>query len=376
MPSAGPTAAQRRSRRNQIGQRHNPRPRLPAASLCLPGFLSGAYNRPADPGRETSRVRLTRPLEVNRMSTPYAYLRRQIIPLAEAKIGILTHAFNYGTGVFEGIRGNWNEEEGQIYLFRMKEHYQRLRKSCRIMLIDFPYSDEELASITTRLVELSGFREDVYVRPLAYKSSEALGVRLHNLEDDFLIFVAPFGPYLDVEQGARCCTSSWRRVEDTGIPARAKITGIYANSALAKTEANLNGFDEAIMLDERGHVSEGSGENIFLVRDGRLITPPVTDNILEGITRQTVVQIARDEFGIETVERSIDRSELYVADECFMTGTAAHLTPVIEVDRRPVGDGAIGPITAQLQRLYFDIIRGKVPKYSHWCIPAYSRVKA
>jgi branched-chain amino acid aminotransferase len=287
----------------------------------------------------------------------------------------MTHAFNYGTAVFEGIRGNWNEEEGQIYLFRMKEHYQRLRKSCRIMLIDFPYSDEELASITTRLVELSGFREDVYVRPLAYKSSEALGVRLHNLEDDFLIFVAPFGPYLDVEQGARCCTSSWRRVEDTGIPARAKITGIYANSALAKTEANLNGFDEAIMLDERGHVSEGSGENIFVVMDGKLVTPPPSDNILVGITRDTVITLAREELGVETVERAIDRSELYVAEEVFMTGTAAHITPVVEIDHRPVGDGRRGPITARLQELYFQVIRGKHPKYRHWCTPCYSQVR-
>ena len=309
------------------------------------------------------------------MGTPYAYFRRQFMPLSEAKIGVMTHAFNYGTAVFEGIRGNWNEEEGQVYLFRMKEHYQRLRRSCRIMLIDLPYDDEELAAITTRLVELSGFQEDVYVRPLAYKSSEVLGVRLHNLEDDFLIFVAPFGPYLDVEKGARCCTSSWRRVEDTGIPARAKITGIYANSALAKTEANLNGFDEAIMLNADGHVSEGSGENIFIVVDGKIITPPPSDNILVGITRDAVMQLAREELGIETVERQIDRSELYIADECFMTGTAAHVTPVVEVDRRPVGDGTPGPVTRQLMRLYFDTLIGKNPKYAHWLTPVYAQVQ-
>ncbi|GBD14792.1 Branched-chain-amino-acid aminotransferase [bacterium HR25] len=310
------------------------------------------------------------------MGTPYAYFRRQFMPLSEAKIGIMTHALHYGTAVFEGIRGNWNEEERQIYLFRMPEHYRRLRQSCRIMMIDFPYTDEELHSITTRLVELSGFEEDVYVRPLAYKSSEALGVRLHNLEDDFLVFVTPFGPYLDLEKGARCCTSSWRRVEDTGIPARGKITGIYANSALAKTEANLSGFDEAIMLDERGHVSEGSGENVFIVMDGVLVTPPVSDNILVGITRNTVITLAKEELGIETVERPIDRSELYVADECFLTGTAAHLTPVVELDHRPIGDGKRGPITAKLQELYFQVIRGKHPKYAHWCTPCYSRVKA
>jgi branched-chain amino acid aminotransferase len=284
----------------------------------------------------------------------------------------MTHAFNYGTGVFEGIRGNWNEDDQQVYLFRIKDHYDRLRRSCRVMRIDFPYSDEELHSITTKIVEMSGYQEDVYLRPLAYKSSEVLGVRLHDLDDDFLIFIAPFGP----EKGARCCTSSWRRVEDTSIPARAKITGIYANSALAKTEAQLNGFDEAIMLDERGHVSEGSGENIFMVEGDRLITPPPSSNILVGITRETVITLARDELGIETVERDIDRSELYAAEECFMTGTAAHVTPVVELDHRPIGEGKMGPVSSRLVKLYFDVIKGKNAKYAHWCIPCYSKVKA
>lgn len=309
-------------------------------------------------------------------ATPYAYFKKQIVPLADAKVGVMTHALNYGTAVFEGIRGNWNEDEQQVYVFRLNEHYRRLRNSCRIMRIELPYTDEELHSLTTKLVEMSGYREDIYVRPLAYKSSEVLGVRLHDLEDDLLIFVAPFGPYLDIEKGARCCTSSWRRVEDTGIPARAKITGIYANSALAKTEANLNGFDEAIMLDERGHVSEGSGENIFIVQDETLITPPPSSNILVGITRDTVITLARNELGIGTVERDIDRTELYTADECFMTGTAAHVTPVVELDHRPIGEGKMGPVTARLVRLYFDIIRGKNPKYAHWCTPCYSKVKA
>ncbi len=310
------------------------------------------------------------------MATPYAYFKKQIVPLAEAKIGVMTHAFNYGTAVFEGIRGNWNEDEGQVYVFRMKEHFDRLRKSCRIMKIDFPYENEELYSITTQIVEMSGYREDVYIRPLAYKSSEILGVRLHDLEDDLLIFVAPFGPYLDIEKGARCCTSSWRRVEDTGIPARAKITGIYANSALAKTEANLNGFDEAIMLDERGHISEGSGENIFVVQGDTIITPPPSSNILVGITRDTVMTLAREELSMPVVERDIDRSELYTADECFMTGTAAHVTPVVELDHRPIGDGKMGPISSRLVKLYFEIITGRKAKYSHWCTPCYSKVKA
>ncbi|MEX0801473.1 MAG: branched-chain amino acid transaminase [Dehalococcoidia bacterium] len=308
--------------------------------------------------------------------TPYAYFQKQIVPLSEAKLGIMTHAFNYGTGVFEGVRGNFNDAEGQIYVFRLKEHYDRLRRSCRVMRIDFPYSDEELHSLTTKLVEMSGYREDVYIRPLAYKSSEVLGVRLHDLEDDFLIFVTPFGPYLDIDKGARCCTSSWRRVEDTAIPARAKITGIYANSALAKTEAQLNGFDEAIMLDERGHVSEGSGENIFIVEGDRLITPPPSSNILVGITRDTTMTLAREELGMATVERDIDRSELYAADECFMTGTAAHVTGVVELDHRAIGNGKPGPVTSQLMQLYFDVITGRNPKYASWCTPCYSKVKA
>ncbi len=310
------------------------------------------------------------------MATPYAYFKKQIVPLSEAKIGIMTHAFNYGTGVFEGIRGNYNKEQDQIYVFRLQEHYNRLRKSAKIMQMEFPYTNEELYSITTKLVEMGEFHEDVYLRPLAYKSSEVLGVRLHDLEDDLLIFVTPFGAYLDLEKGARCQTSSWRRVADTGIPARAKITGLYANSALAKTEAQLNGFDEAIMLDERGHISEGSGENIFVILDGKIYTPPPSSDILVGITRDTVMQLARDELGIDVIERDIDRSEVYTADECFMTGTAAHVTPVVELDRRAIGDGSIGPISKELVHLYFDIITGKNPKYAHWCTPCYSTVKA
>lgn len=301
---------------------------------------------------------------------PYAFFKGKFVPLAEAKVGIITHALHYGTACFEGIRGNWNEEAQQIYLFRVPEHYERLHKSCRIIKINLPYSIEELCRLTVELVERNGYKEDVYVRPLAYKSSEQVGVRLHNLEDSFFMFVVPFGNYLDVTKGITCCTSSWRRIDDTIIPARAKITGLYVNSALAKTEAYENGYDEAILLTQDGHVSEGSGENVFMVVGGKLITPPVYDNILQGITKDTVIKIAHQEFGIETVERSIDRSELYIADECFLTGTAAHLTPVIEVDHRKVGNGQVGPITQKLQDTYFDIVRGKNSKYQSWCTPA------
>jgi branched-chain amino acid aminotransferase len=313
--------------------------------------------------------------ESQEMATPTAYFQKRFVPLEEARIGVITHAFLYGTACFEGIRGNWNEADGRIYLFRIRDHFERLRKSCRILRIELPYSLEELCDLTVKLVELNGYTEDVYVRPIAYKSSEVIGVRMHDLEDDFLMFVAPFGPYLDVEKGVRCMTSSWRRVDDMGIPARAKVNGLYVNSALAKTEAQENGFDEAIMLNDDGHVSEGSGENIFMVEGGRLITPPVSDNVLEGITRETVITLAREELGVETVERQIDRSELYVADECFMTGTAAHVSAVVEVDRRPIGDGQPGEITRRLQGLYFDILVGRDEKYTHWLTAASPRLE-
>jgi branched-chain amino acid aminotransferase len=308
------------------------------------------------------------------MPSPYAYFQGAVVPLEQAKIGVMTHAFNYGTAVFEGIRGNWNEDDRTIYLFRMREHYERLMNSCKILTLDVRDSVDRLCELTLEIVERSGFEEDVYIRPLVYKSSEIVGVRLHNLESDTLIYITPFGPYLDIEKGARCHTSTWRRVDDTGIPPRAKVTGIYVNSALAKTEAQLNGFDEAIMLNADGHVSEGSGENIFIIRNGRIITPSPADNILEGITAATAVELAQKELGIETVERQIDRTELYIADEIFMTGTAAHLTPVVEVDRRPVGDGTPGPITRKLSALFFDVIRGKNERYKHWCTPARARV--
>lgn len=310
------------------------------------------------------------------MPEQLAYFQRRFVPLSEAKISIMTHAFLYGTACFEGIRGNWNQDDGLIYLFRMREHYRRLRRSCQILRIGLPYSDDELCDLTSELVARAGYTEDVYIRPIAYKSEEAIGPRMHDIADDFLIFVMPFGPYLDTDSGIRCMTSTWRRVDDLGIPARAKVNGLYINSALAKTEAQENGFDEAIMLDERGHVSEGSGENIFIVRDGRLITPAPSDNILEGITRDSVITLAREELRIETVERAIDRSELYVADECFMTGTAAHVTAVVEVDRRPIGNGETGPITRQLQQLYFEAMRGKNGKYAQWVTPVKPQVAA
>jgi len=297
---------------------------------------------------------------------PYAFFKKQFMPLAEAKIGILTHAFHYGTACFEGIRGNWDSEYERFCLFRIRDHYKRMLNGCRLLKISLPYSLDELCQLTVESVERSNYHEDVYIRPMAYKSSEAIGVRLHNLEDDFLIIVTTLPAYLDTQNGVRCGTSSWRRVDDTMIPARGKICGIYVNSALAKTEACENGYDEAILLSHDGHVSEGSGENIFLVIDSKLVTPPSSDNILVGITRDTIMKLAKNELGIDTIERTVDRSELYLAEECFFSGTAAHITPIIEIDHRRIGTGEIGKITAELQKLFSQVILGRNPKYAEW----------
>src|SRR4030043_1845421 len=296
----------------------------------------------------------------------FAFFNKKFWPLSEAKVGIMTHALNYGTACFDGIRGNWNSRKRQMYLFRIKDHHQRLQKSCHILKIDLPYSVEELCQLTIELVKRNGYQEDIYIRPMAYKSSQTVGVRLHNLEDDFFIFVTPFGPYLDIEEGARCCVSTWRRIDDNMIPPRAKGSGLYVNSALAKTEAWENGFDEAILLTQEGHVSEGSGENIHLVLGGKLITPPSSDNILMGITRDTVMKLAKNELGIDTIERQVDRSELYVAEECFFTGTAANVAPIREIDNRPIGSGKIGRVTAKLQKLFVEVMVGRNAKYPQW----------
>ncbi|MBE0479425.1 MAG: branched-chain amino acid transaminase [Dehalococcoidia bacterium] len=303
---------------------------------------------------------------------PYAFYNKEFVPLPEAQMGIMTHALHYGTACFEGIRGNWNSRDKQLYLFRCADHYKRLLNSAKLLKIGIPYSADEMCDITIDLVRRSGYREDVYIRPVAYKSSEMLGVRLHGLQDGLFIFVTTFGPYLDSEKGIRCCVSSWRRLDDNMIPPRGKICGLYVNNALAKTEANENGFDEAILLTSDGHVSEGSGENIFLVQNGHLVTPSTHDRILLGITRDTVIHLASQELGVGTEERHMDRSELYLADECFLTGTAAHVTPVVEIDRRKVGEGNIGKLTKELQRLYFDVECGMSTKYMQWCTPVYS----
>ncbi len=308
--------------------------------------------------------------------TKFGFFEGRVVPIEEAKISIMAHALNYGTGVFAGIRAYWNEDEEQLFVLHIRKHYERFQRSCKIMLIDLPYSVDDYVEITLDLLRREGFREDTYIRPLAYKSSELVGVRLHDLEAEFALFTTPFGSYIANEEGARAGVSSWHRLDDNAIPARGKITGAYANSALIKTEAMLNGFDEAIVATQDGHISEGSAENLFLVRDGVLITPPISDDILEGITRSSMIQLAKDELGIETEVRHIDRSELYIAEEAFYCGTGVQVVAITEIDHRPVGDGVMGPIVSRLRELYFSIARGKVPRYRGWLTPVYQTESA
>lgn len=306
------------------------------------------------------------------MDTKVIFKNGEFIPVEQAVISVRTHGFSYGTGCFEGIRGYWNEEDQQVYLFRLREHYVRFLNSCKILQISLPYTIEQLVDLTIELVKRNGHREDVYIRPMAYKSDQIIGVRLHNLEDHIIITSEPIGNYIGTN-GLHCGVSTWRRVDDNAIPARAKITGAYVNSAFAKSEAIQNGFDEAIMLTHDGHVSEGSAENIFLLMNGEFVTPAPTENILLGITRDTIIELARREFGRITRERQIDRTELYIADEILLCGTGAQIAPVIEVDHRLIGDGSIGPISKALQQLYFDVARGHIPDYrAQWCTPVYA----
>ena len=306
------------------------------------------------------------------MATKYAFFEGSIVPIEQARVSIMTHTFNYGTGCFEGIRAYWNAEEQQLYVFRMPEHYERLHRSCRVLHCRLGYAPEQLGEITVDLLRREGFREDTYIRPIVYKATEGIGVRLHNLRDAFAIFATPFGKYVEDEEGCRATVSSWRRIDDNVIPPRAKVIGSYVNSALCKTDAVLNGFDEAIVLNQDGHVSEGSAENLFLVRDGRLITPGENDNILEGITRATLVELAGEELGVDTLVRPVDRTELYVADEVFFCGTGVQIAAVATIDHRQIGDGRIGPVTRRLRELYFDIVRGRNSKYRQWCTPVYA----
>ena len=298
-----------------------------------------------------------------------AFFKDRIVPYADAKVGLLTHALNYGTGVFGGIRGYWNSEEGKVMVFRLTDHVRRLHESARLLRMDLALSEAATAQAVLDLLRAESLKEDCYIRPLAFYSDEAIGVRLHGLTPNLSIVAVPFGLYIDKADGAHCTVSSWRRPDDSVIPARGKITGSYANSAFAKSDAELAGFDEALLLNREGYVSEGSGENIFLIRRGVVVTPSLNQSVLEGITRRSLITLVRDELGLAVEERPVERGELFVADEVFLTGTAAQITAVSRIDHRAVGSGRLGPITEKLRTLFFEVVRGRVAKYRSWCTP-------
>ncbi|MBA2373534.1 MAG: branched-chain amino acid transaminase [Chloroflexi bacterium] len=296
------------------------------------------------------------------------YFEGAFVPMRDAKVSIMTHAFMYGTATFEGIRAYWNPDDSRLYGLKLREHVERIRQSCRILLMDGVPSVDELTGLIVETIRRNGFRTDVYIRPSFYKSTRAIGVRLHDLEHDLYIIALPFGNYIPIDAGVRLMTSSWRRNPDEALPARGKIVGGYVNMAFQKSEAELNGFDEAVVLTAGGHVNEASAANLFVVRDGVALTPPVSDDLLEGVTRKAIFEILDNE-GIPYETRSIDRSELYIADEVFLCGTGVQIAPVIEVDHRAVGSGEIGPIGRIVGERYFDAVRGRLPEYRHWLTP-------
>ena len=299
------------------------------------------------------------------------YFEGNFVPMRDAKVSIMTHAFMYGTATFEGIRAYWNADQGKLYGLKIREHVERIRQSCRILLMENVPSVDELSGLIVETIRRNHFREDAYIRPSFYKSTKAIGVRLHHLENELYIIAGPFGNYVDTEAGIRVMTSTWRRNADEALPARGKIVGGYVNMAFQKSEAEMNGYDEAVVLTADGHVNEASAANVFVVRDGVALTPPVNDDLLEGVTRLAMMELLRNEK-IPVLERSIDRSELYVADEMFLCGTGVQISPVTEIDHRPIGSGAIGPITSIVKDRYFDAVRGRLPEYMHWLteIPA------
>lgn len=298
--------------------------------------------------------------------TKHAFFEGKIVPLGEAKINIATHGFLYGTAVFSGMRAYWNEEKKGLYLFRPYDHFRRLLDSARMMAMEVPYDEEGLIQLTIDLLKTDNYQQDVYLRPTIYKADMGIGVRLHNLRDELSIFTVAYEPYVKNDTNSHVTVSSWQRVDDNAIPARSKVAGAYVNSALAKTDANRAGFDEALVLTSEGHISEGSAMNVFMVRNGTLYTPPLTDNILEGVTRRSVIEVAQKELGIEVVERSIDRTEILIADEVFLTGSAAQVVAVTKIDYRPIGSGVMGPITSKLRDIYEDIVRARNSKYANW----------
>ena len=304
------------------------------------------------------------------MAESIVYLNGKQLPESEARIPLLTHCLHYGTGVFEGIRAYYDASTGEVNLFRARDHFERMGRNVKYLDLHLPLSPEELVDISAELIRKNQFTGDVYVRPIAFKSSNKVGVTLPK-EESFAIITVPMGRYLDTQKGLHCGVSSWRRIQDNAIPCRGKICGAYVNSALAAQEARDRGFDEAIFLNEDGHVAEGSAMNLFLVRNGHLVTPDVSEGILEGITRDTLMTLGRSSLAVSTETRAVDRTELYVADEVFLCGTAAEVAPVTKIDGRLVGNGQPGRLTLRLQKIYEQVVHGKMTQYRHWLEPCY-----
>ena len=301
----------------------------------------------------------------------YAYFEGHIVPMSEAKVSIATHALHYGTACFEGIRGYWNADHQQLYLLKLREHYERMANSWNTLRMHPKESVDDLCRITVELVRQHAYRQDVYVRPITYKSARTIKLTLSSLEDSTAVYTFAMGNYLDISTGLSVCTSSWRRANSNAMPVRAKVTGAYINSSLAIDDASAAGFDEAIMLTHDGTVSEASSCNLFILRNGRLATPALSEDILEGVTRNALIDMLREEFGTAVEERRIDRTELYAATEIFMCGTGVQVSPVSSVDRRPVGSGKPGPFSMKLQALYLSACRSENEKYRDWVTPVY-----
>jgi branched-chain amino acid aminotransferase len=309
---------------------------------------------------------MTKPEQTTIDRFPQAFFKGEIVPIEEANLSIMTNALQYGTGVFGGIRGYWDENKTEISIFRLQDHFERFLSSLKILGTSLEYSVDELTQVTLELVERNQPQQDCYLRPFAYAARLGLSP---NLAKDpvfaFAMYMIPLNEYLPVDKGLNVGVSSWQRVSDNIIPARGKISGAYVNSALARKEASDHGYDEAIFLTHTGHVSEGSAENIFIVRNGALVTPPLGDDVLEGVTRRTIIQLAKD-LKVEVQERSVDRTELYICQEAFFSGTGCQLAWIASVDKRPVGNGKQGPVTQKLSALFYQVVKGQAQKYESW----------
>jgi branched-chain amino acid aminotransferase len=306
------------------------------------------------------------------MNSRVAIMGTELVPLEHAVIDARAQAFNYGASVFEGIRA-YRTVDGDVAVFRLDEHLERLHRSGSVVGITLPAPTRELGELICALVRENGFREDIYLRPIAYKGvPTSLGICLDDAPDEFLVYTFALGEYLPRERALRVCVSAWARISDNAVPARCKIGGSYINPALAKTEAVRRGFDECLMLTSYGTVAEGTTSNVFLVAGGKLVTPASTEDILIGVTRDTVAQLASRELGLSVDERPVDRSELYQADEAFLCGTGAEVAAIGEIDGRPIGVGETGEITRRIGELYRRAVRGDLPGYGHWLTPVYS----